>query len=168
MKILTYWKNAPPAVKWTSLLWLGVGVAVACSSEYSALTFIDLPVRGLTGAFITEVSLQVGIAGLVIVAGWNFLLRAAWGRVVLEVASWLTLIYYAIVGAGWVGSAIFAWDEFRASVANDLSEINSGSKLILGILLFAAMVAISAVVIRVLRSAAVRQYVINNPGQATN
>ena len=112
--------------------------------------------------------MQVGIAGLVIVAGWNFLLRAAWGRVVLEIASWLTLIYYAIVGAGWIGSAIFAWDQFRASVANDLSGINSGSKLMLGILLFVAMVVVSAVVIRALRSVAVRQYVINNPGQATN
>jgi hypothetical protein len=159
MKIISMWNEAPLAVKWTSLLWLAVGIAGVVSGLHSLLTFLSVPVSGMTGIVTVEVGLQVGVAILVVLAAWRLLTRASWGRVILEIASWVTLIYYAVIGIIWIGAAVFSWDEFKASIAAELPQVDPTLKLIVGACVYVLPLVVSVIVIRVLRSSTVRRYV---------
>lgn len=159
MKILSKWNEAPSAVKWPSLLWLALGFAGIVSGLYSFLTFLQVPVSGMTEIVAIQVGLQVGLAALIVLASWKLLSRAAWSRVVLEVASWVTLIYYVVLGITWVGSALFSWEEFKTEIATEFPQVSLGLKMIASVFLVAALIVISAIVIRALRSSATRNYV---------
>jgi len=159
MKIISKWNEAPPPVKWTSLLWLLIGVAGIAFALYSLLTFLRLPVTGMTGLIVIEVGLRVSVATLIVFAVWKFLSGAPWSRAALEIASWVTLVYYSVIGATWIGSAVLNWDEFKASVVGELPQVEPGFKLITGAFIYVALIAICAVVIKALRSASARRFV---------
>jgi len=160
MKIISKWKEAPPAVKWTSLLWLALGVTGLVPGLYYLAMFLLYPISGMTGIVVIA-GLEIGVVAVVGLAAWRFLLRASWGRVVLEIASWVTLVYYAVVSVTWIGLAMTDWDEFKASVATELPEIGLGLKLTASVFIMVAFIAINVIVIGALRSSAARQYVID-------
>jgi hypothetical protein len=159
MRIVSLWNEAPQVVRLTSLLWLFISIVGIILGLYNLMTFLLLPVRGMIGIVIVEIGLQVGVAAIVVLAVWKFLLRAAWSRVVLEIATWITLVYYALIGLMWIVTAIFDWNEFKTSVATELPEVDPLLKLIIGALGYVLIVVISAIVIKALRSSTTRQYV---------
>lgn len=159
--MITTWRNAPLVVKWISLLWFVLGIAGIISGIYSWIIFISLPVSGMTGMVVTAVTIQVGIAAGIIVAVWKFLLHVSWGRVVLEIATWITLAYYVINSAIWIGAAAVNWNEFKASIATEVPWLSPELKLAAGAVFFTLFIVLSILVIKGLRSATVRQYVTN-------
>ena len=157
--MLTKWTTAPSAVKWTTLLWFVFGVAGIGSAVYSLITFLSIPVWEMTVLVLLEVGIQATIALVVLVAAWKFLAHVGWGRTVLEVATWLTLIYYAGGALLWVGSALFNWEEFKTSVAAEGPPIAPEVKLLAGVAVTVILVTLSAFVLRALRSISSRNYV---------
>jgi len=141
------------------LLWLVLGIAGIILGVYSLVTFFSLPITGMTELVIAEAVLHLGVAAVVVLAAWKFLSGVAWGRTALELASWLSMIYYAVGGLLWIGSALLSWDEFKTSVADQLPGIGPVLKLMVGVVVAIALVAVSAAVIKALRSPAARQYV---------
>ncbi len=165
MKISSKWNEAPPAVKWPSLLWLALGLAGIVSGLYSLLMFLQSPVSGMTKIVAIQVGLQVGLAALIVLASWKLLARAAWSRVVLEVASWMTLAYYAVFGITWIGSAVFNWEEFKAEIATEFPQIDPGLKMVASASLAVVLIVVSAILIKALRSSAARNYLRTKKGQ---
>lgn len=158
-KVISALRQAPRPVKWVGLLWLVLGIAGIILGVYSLVTFFSLPVSGMTGIVIAEAALHMGVAALVVLAAWKFLSGVAWGRAALEFASWLSMIYYAAGGLIWLGSALLSWNEFKTSVADQLPGIGPVLKLMAGVVVAILLVAVSAVVIKALRSPAARRYV---------
>lgn len=159
MDIVSTWKEAPRPVKWTSLLWFVLGIGAIISLLLSLLMLLNLPVNGMTGIVVIVTSLQIGVAGLIAVASWKFLFRASWGRVVLEIVTWITLAFYAGFGMVWVGSALANWSKFKTETAAELPQISPELKLIAVVLIIAVLVLIGVVVVSALRASVTRKYV---------
>lgn len=159
MKVISALRQAPPLVKWVGLLWLVLGIAGIVLVVYSLATFFSLPITGMTKIVIAEAALHMGVAALVVLAAWKFLAGVSWGRTALELASWFSVVYYAAGGLIWIGSALLSWDEFKASVANQLSGVGPVLKLLAGVVVAIVLVAASVAVIKALRSPTARHYV---------
>ena len=165
MKVISVLRQAPRPVKWVGLLWLVLGIAGIILGVYSLATFFSLPITGMTEIVIAEAALHMGVAALVVLAAWKFLAGVAWGRTALELASWLSVVYYAAGGLIWIGSALLSWDEFKTSVADQLPGIGPVLKLMAGIVAAIVLVAVSAAVVKALRSPAARRYVAMDPAR---
>ncbi len=159
MSALSIWKCAPATVKWTSLLWLVLGVGGIFSALFALYTFFRLPVTGMTEFVVIVTTLQLGLCGGVIVASWKFLLRASWGRIVLEIASWATLIYYVGFALLWVGSALANWSLFKQEIEPEWLQVSPAGAITISALTIAVFIAANIVVIRALRASSARQYV---------
>jgi hypothetical protein len=116
MNIISTWVAAPASVRWASLLWFVLGAGAIASALYSLLAFLSLPVTGMTEIVVGSVGLEIAVAGLITLASWKLLLRVAWGRTVLEIATCISLVCYVGFGVIWLGAAFANWNQFKAEI----------------------------------------------------
>jgi len=171
MNTITQWRAAPPAVKWTSLLWFVLGITALVPGLYHLILFLrslmggDVWASDMVILGIAAMVLGNSFAGLTVLAAWRFLEHASWGRATLEILSWLNLVYFAVFGIFWIGSAVRSWDEFKMEATTELPSLSAELVFAIGVLITVLLVWICAIVIRTIRSAAARKYVMVTKGK---
>lgn len=149
--IAVVWRSAPYCVKWPSVLWLLLGLCGIASGLYSLVTFLRIPVTGIVGVAVVQVTFQVGVGSLMMWASWKFLYRSAWARSCLEIASWISLIYFAVIDIIWLVAALLNWDKFTASIASEMPGLHITIKAAVISFAYIVPVVITIIIIKWLR-----------------
>jgi hypothetical protein len=152
------WTGAPISVKWPCAIWSGIGATAIVFGLRSIAIYMRVDVSGILALAVAQIAFQIGIGGLVLWSSWRFLRGSGVGRLVLEVASWITLLYYSGNVVVVMYSAFTNWERFAGSIEAQ----NPNTSFIVKLLTMSAGVGVplvaSLLVIYWLRSAASRSH----------
>lgn len=166
MKIVAVWQRAPREVRWASLIWFLLGpILPGPGLDYLSLQLLLFlagnsgPIAALVVA-LTLVSLGIAIAVLPMVAAWRlFFYASRKARLVLEVLSWIDLIYFGAVAALWIPSAVWQWTAFKAEAVSEFPQISPMFVFAIAVVIALLILGVNLFIIRALRSNAARTYV---------
>lgn len=167
MKILTFWNSVPSKVRWVGLVWFALGIVGIFSAIFPLIDYLNTQATGVQEAVIEDdvvpLIIQLGLSLLIVLASWKFIRRQSWGRMLLEIATWLTLVNCIGFEVLWISLTIYHWDKYRETTRMLYpllsSEWGAAIDILLNVLFGLVVIILNIIILRAIRSSVAHEYV---------